>query len=891
MRIPGRLRFLTFVSALFSIQLSSGLFARSYPVRMVDLDSPVSLDSAAEKGADAPVWWASASKIDPAAYSTVVLAQNPLRDEAGPDWAPVPTPSNLFESKALPLPESGDVKSSSYWLRLVFRATGHSRDAMAIRLGEISDRDRAYLNGVRIGETGVWGAELPQAYDKHRIYNIPEGLLRRDGLNVLLVELQPYFDYELGICKNYTEIGPAAVMWQTHYNKNWFDVLFLIAYLTVGMYFLFLFVRRRSQRENLFFGLFCIFLVLYQFLRTQIKYELGMDFHLLKRMEYISLFMMFIMINLFIRNYFELPRNLFMRWFDRVLYGLGALVFGTGIFIVALNPDTAVWSAYNNGYALKTQSFVFIPVMLGIVIYSMFKKNRDGFFIFAGMLFIIAAFVIDQLTHHGILNFMRVMGYAFAFFVMFLAVILANRFVRLHNEVEDLNKNLEKKVQDRTQQLADSLNEIRGLKEQQDGDYWLTSLLIKPLKGLFGRSPNVSIELLERQKKKFKFRKWSSEIGGDINAVHKITLRGREYTVVINGDAMGKSIQGAGGALVLGTVFKSVIARTEMSSHAANKYPEQWLKECFIEFQNVFTSFDGTMLMSAIIALVDDRSGLVYFINAEHPWAVLWRDGKAEFIEDRLHFRKFGTTGMEGSLEVKLFQMRPDDALILGSDGRDDIQTGVDERGLRIINESEQEFLRRVEDGHGNLIDIEESILAQGTLTDDFSMIRIGYKEDAPLAQETDYPEEYRMALQAGRKAFREGALEEAEKHLLAALGYRPDDQEALRDVGQISYRLKKYAEAVSFSGQYSDLSPGDSDVLYLISISAKQARQYMKAADFGERLRLRQPKHVKNLINLADVYRLLGNHARSEMLLGLALELDPENKNAAILQDVLQKA
>ena len=62
-------------------------------------------------------------------------------------------------------------------------------------------------------------------------------------------------------------------------------------------------------------------------------------------------------------------------------------------------------------------------------------------------------------------------------------------------------------------------------------------------------------------------------------------------------------------------------------------------------------------------------------------------------------------------------------------------------------------------------------------------------------------------------------------------------------------------------------------------------------AADFGERCRLRNPSHIKNLVNLADINRLQENNERAEMLLGLALKLDPNDKNAHRLQEALRKA
>jgi hypothetical protein len=72
---------------------------------------------------------------------------------------------------------------------------------------------------------------------------------------------------------------------------------------------------------------------------------------------------------------------------------------------------------------------------------------------------------------------------------------------------------------------------------------------------------------------------------------------------------MGKSIQGAGGVLVLGTVFKSIIQRTISTAAGKNVYPERWLKNAFIEMHKAFESFDGSMLMSTVFGLIDEVTG------------------------------------------------------------------------------------------------------------------------------------------------------------------------------------------------------------------------------------------------------------------------------------------
>ncbi|HNI28794.1 MAG TPA: SpoIIE family protein phosphatase, partial [Leptospiraceae bacterium] len=247
---------------------------------------------------------------------------------------------------------------------------------------------------------------------------------------------------------------------------------------------------------------------------------------------------------------------------------------------------------------------------------------------------------------------------------------LAQTFNQMTSQIQDFTQNLENKVAERTDQLNKSLQEVQTLKIAQDGDYYLTSLLLSPLQPNNNRSSRIKTEFLIEQKKKFTFRKWDSEIGGDICITDTIKLLNKEYTVFINGDAMGKSIQGAGGALVLGVVFNAGLMRSRVEKYQGI-HPEAWLKERFLDLHNVFLSFDGSMYISICMGLIDNETGMMFFINAEHPWTVLYRDGKAAFLEQELALRKLGTPEQEDQFFVRTFQLMSGDVIITGSDGRD----------------------------------------------------------------------------------------------------------------------------------------------------------------------------------------------------------------------------
>lgn len=835
-----------------------------------DLESETSLDS---QGAH--TWWATSHDVKP--DEEWARTRDSRADEPNGVWEPVTVPTvNHFQKKK----EAPEVA----WLRKVFILSKTQNENVALRLGVITDKDRVYVNGHLIGWSGKWDAPTPEAYDKIRIYRIPGGILRA-GVNQILIQSRGYFPDEVGIQKDHTSIGPADAMFQDFYIYNFREAGFLVLYFTAGSYFLFLFIRRRKERENLLFGLFVWILVGYQFLRTQFKNILGWDFLFWKQIEYGLLFLLIPLMYYFIRTYFELPRNRIVRLLDIVTAIPAAIQGGLSVFAF-LSTDMRLLNQINTKL-VQPLWLILVIAMLGIIIFRIIRKDRDAFYMLLGLLVVLGATINDIFSSRTIINTPRMTGYAFIFFIMSLALVLANRFVRLNEEIEDLNKNLEGKVQKRTEELNTTLNEVRALKVQQDGDYFLTSLLLRPLNGIHAVSETVSASMIVEQKKKFVFKKWSSDIGGDVVSTYSIELKGRPYTALINADAMGKSMQGAGGALVLGTVFKNVVARSQSQGLLSDRYPEQWMKECFIELQNVFVSFDGSMMISAVLGLVDDSTGLFYFINAEHPYTVLYRDRRATFIErDADYLRKIGIQGLDSGLRVGTLQLGPGDAVIMGSDGRDDIAIGVDERGNRIISEDTDAFLKIVEEADGDLEDIVSRIKARGEITDDLSLLRVSFA-GTPGSFQTP-PEDYKSQIEKARSISGAAAL----PLFSAAFETWANDANGLIEAAKIAVQQKEWKLAVTFLEQALATEPGNSETMFQLALAMRQAAQTRKdalnAAEIGERLRLRNPEHMGNLILLAELYRLAGNPERARVYLSRAEGLDASHPGIARLKSSL---
>ena len=459
-------------------------------------------------------------------------------------------------------------------------------------------------------------------------------------------------------------------------------------------------------------------------------------------------------------------------------------------------------------------------------------------------------------------------------------------------KLEDYAENLEMKVKERTREVVEKMEEVQELKIQQDGDYFLTSLLAQPLFFNANKSKIVNTEFIIHQKKKFEFRNRAADLGGDICVTGNLRFgkpdNYKRYTMAINGDAMGKSMQGAGGSLVLGVVINSIMARSAANDRVLEITPEEWLTDVYQEIHSVFKSFDGSMVISAAIFLIDDETGDAWYFNAEHPFSVLYRNEKASFIEEGLMLRKMGLDS-EFEFQVFKFHFEPGDVLLLGSDGRDDINLTPDEN-KRTINEDEYLFLQIVEKTNSNLNLIVHELNEKGDLTDDLSLLRLTYRleEEQIPDDDSSFSETIEDLFLKGKKLYKKGKTDRALQILLKVFEKQPDNPNINKWLGLISFKGKDYKTAVQVINKYLQYDHAMTQFWYYLSISQKALGNYKEAKVAARQLEKLEKENINNLINLADLNRLTGKYNNAKLYSNDAIRIDPENKNAKKMKTIL---
>lgn len=279
-------------------------------------------------------------------------------------------------------------------------------------------------------------------------------------------------------------------------------------------------------------------------------------------------------------------------------------------------------------------------------------------------------------------------------------------------------------LNEKNNELSSSLDRINVLKLQQDADYALTARLMEPFGGNLVKSKIVRIDFLLKQKKEFTFKNQTLQLGGDLLISEELYFNDNKYIFFLNGDAMGKSMQGACGALVLGVISKSIISNT--NNNPNNNSPQSWLLGVISEMHRIFQSFEGLMLASVVMGLIEEKTGNLYYINAEHPGVVLYRDESAIFLKDKITYFKIGSVGLPTQFNtIEFIQLIEGDVIFIGSDGKDDII--LNSNSPKKINTDEYLFLKIIQKTKGDLKEIMKEINNQGELMDDLSILKISY--------------------------------------------------------------------------------------------------------------------------------------------------------------------
>ncbi len=528
---------------------------------------------------------------------------------------------------------------------------------IGLLLDRVMIADETYCNGELIGYSGKFPPNFFSEWNKARLYTIPSGLLKKEN-NTILIKI--YVNNE-GSIAGKTIIGSFT---QLEREYNYLDFLnsrinAIIAFLffLVGCYYILMFILRRKDKENLYFGLTCIAFsfYLFNFFITRIPgftYD-AIPYVLFQKIIFILIFVIAFLLTQFLAKYLDIPQNKYIQY---VL--LAAMIIAS----LLLSLPSTYASLLEVRYKIL---ILFLPLFIiyGIVItiISLFKRKKEAYILLLGSIPFYICIFWDLIVHNllKIDDAIYLMGFGFPSFLIALAGILAIQTVQYHNEVEELNISLEKKIEERTQQLFEANQELKlaiaQIRQQQEIARKDMLMAINVQRNIMPQTAPVVNNY---------------DIGLYSMAMSGVT--GDFYDFYVKNDVLiGTGIFDVSGhgisSGLLTIVSKSIIYRNFMNYLNLNlgRVMENINNELINEFENVDNYLTGILLR-----FNDDK---VEYVNAAHT-DLLLRRYNSDFVTVCAHKEKdikgmfLGIKGMKSEFLPLQFSMKPNDVLLLYTD-------------------------------------------------------------------------------------------------------------------------------------------------------------------------------------------------------------------------------
>ncbi len=338
------------------------------------------------------------------------------------------------------------------WLKASFSLPDRLRNKpCAFLLGRVIMADETYLNRVLIGKNGRFPPGFFSEWNKTRYYEAPSELFRDDGKNRLLIKL--YINHE-GSITGKIMLDERDIVYREYVIQDFINsrinalVSFLMA--MIGFYHLLIFFFRTRDRENLYYALLCIIFSFYltNFYITRMPgfdYS-GIPYLFFQKFIMISIFVIVYFFARFLQEYLGIKEE---KYANHVLRGATILPSLILLFL----PE------YSHFMKIRFPLTLFVLVHVFYIIYitirAAIQRKAEARILLIGSIPLYVGVLFDIIVHNMLQlnNYIYLAGLGFPSFLIVIAGILASRFVRYHNEVEELNISLERKVEERTSEL------------------------------------------------------------------------------------------------------------------------------------------------------------------------------------------------------------------------------------------------------------------------------------------------------------------------------------------------------------------------------------------------------------------------------------------------------
>ncbi len=537
---------------------------------------------------------------------------------------------------------------------------------VAIKIPKIWSASKVFVNQKLIYEAGKLTTNPKEANDVflgELIQLEINNFQKKSTLDIVVQVANPDF-FIGGILENF-EVGSYKTLLQAKeiqqaWSEIWLGLLFFIA-----IYHFILFVFRPKQKSTLYFGLLTFFLgtihlvfadhYFYEYLYTNFNKSIQ------PRLYYGSYFLLFPTAILYLESLYPKESKKFM---FPISGGLAAvsmlfLFLPTYIFLEFIQLLQVVQMVI---------AIIFGLTILGTAIY---KKREETLWQSLGIAFLLLTGIHDGLNTVGIsfTKYFDLIQFGFGAFLLLQMGVLAKRFSRAFNRVEDLTINLEGKVNERTIEVNErnaKLQEQSYVLEEKNKHITDSIRYAARIQESILGNKNSLNKLFQDSFVLFKPR---DIVSGDFYWFSEIMIEQKKHFIIVCADCTGHGVPGA---------FMTVMGNDLLTEIVTNKKitaPNEILK---LLDEKIETTFRGESTRDGMdIAIINycQSSRVLDFAGAKNPLYLI-ENGAIKEIKGSKHAIGGGKSKYkkrkEKDFEMTRFVLSAQTTLYMASDGFQD---------------------------------------------------------------------------------------------------------------------------------------------------------------------------------------------------------------------------
>ena len=525
-----------------------------------------------------------------------------------------------------------------------FLPESYKNKDLSLFIGRVKIASKVYINNHSLGQSGFFPPNEFTEGERSAYFKLPDEYLNFNGKNTLTIYV---WCHAYGAMKSIPFISTTDDIT----NKAEFDnliyskiyMMFSVILIVVFIIYLFLYLLRKSEVQNLSFSLLCLstafYLVVFYIGEYSLIYKNKYSFLLLEKIfNGAAPLLTCYFIVCFTRDFLEYNEKKIYRIIRLIISIFAVILVFTGQDIISFRNLLRI------SFCIMILLFVF-PTAL--IIRAIKRKETKVYLLLLGFVPIYITLII-QAVAFGVfkknVNSLMLAASWIMVILLFLGMLII-RFVNLASKVEYMNKNLENLVEERTTALEEE--KVRAVKEIELASFVQQSFF------------KIDTEIIDNWDLQY-FSRPMAGVSGDMYMAFN---PGNKLDGIGIFDVSGHGI--ASGLVTM--LVKNII---EQEFYRGLEKP---LDEVMHLINNRIIKEKGNIENYLTGMLIRNKGDYMELVNAGHPKALFYNSStqKLKFIENE-NVNQFGTIGIDGfpvTFETIRFEMNSGDDIILYTDG------------------------------------------------------------------------------------------------------------------------------------------------------------------------------------------------------------------------------